>query len=81
MKNRPSGAKLKPRSLEGHLVGYADSGNLFAINLPLKHKVDTVRQVKFKPSSYTSVHVHTLPPCYNLADTTTYIILEVLRVR
>ena len=44
---RPSGSKLEPRSIEGRLVGYTDSGKMFRIYYPLKHKVDTVRQVKF----------------------------------
>ena len=44
---RLSGSKLEPRSIEGRLVGCTDSGKMFRIYFPLKHKVDTVQQVKF----------------------------------
>ena len=40
---RSSGSKLEPRSIEGRLIGYADSDKMFRIYFPLKHKVDTVR--------------------------------------
>ena len=50
---------------------------MFRIHFPLKHKVDTVRQVKFEPSSYTSVDVHRPPPPSDLADTPPTIIQEV----
>ena len=43
---------------------------------PLKHKIDTVRQVKFEPSSYTSVDLHTLPLPSHLPDTPATIIQE-----
>ena len=39
---RISGFILEPRSLEAHLLGYTDSGKMFRIYFPLKHKVDTV---------------------------------------
>ena len=73
---RPSGSKLEPRSIKGCLVGYTDSGKMFRIYLVLKHNVNTVRQVKFEPSSYTSVDVHTPPPPADLPDNTRTIIQE-----
>ena len=44
---RPFCSKLEHTSIEGRLVGYTDTGKMFRIYFPLKHKVDTVRQVKF----------------------------------
>ena len=76
-KEKPlSGSKLEPRSIEGRLVGYMNSGKMFRIYFTLKHKVDTVRQVKFEPSSYTSVDVHTPPIPYELADNPPTILQE-----
>ena len=49
---------------------------MFRIYYPRKHKVDTVRQVKFEPSSYTSVDVHTLPLPSDLANNPPTIIQE-----
>ena len=46
---RTSGSKVEPRLIEGRLVGYTDSGKMFAIYFSLNHKVDTVAQVKFEP--------------------------------
>ena len=72
----PSGSKLNPRSIEGRLVGYADCGKMFSIYFPLKYKADKERQVKFWPSSYTSVDVHTPPLPSDLGDTLATIIQE-----
>ena len=49
---------------------------MFRIYSPLKHKADTVRQVKFEPSSNTSVHVHTPPLPADHADNPPTIIQE-----
>ena len=49
---------------------------MFRIYFPHKHKVDTVRQVKFESSFYTSVDVHTLPLPSDLADNQPTIIQE-----
>ena len=49
---------------------------MFRIYFPLQHKVDTVRQVKFEPSSYTSVDIHTPPLPSDLADNPPTIIQE-----
>ena len=72
----PSGSKLEPRSIEVRLLGYTDSGQMFRIYLPLKDKVNTVRQVRFEPSSYTSVDVHIPPLLSDLADDPPTIIQE-----
>ena len=49
---------------------------MFRMYFPVKYKVDTVRQVKFEPSSYVSVDVHTPPLPSDLADTMPTIIQE-----
>ena len=49
---------------------------MFCIYLPRKDKVDSVRQVKFETSSYTSVDAHTLPLPYDIADHVPTIIQE-----
>lgn len=66
-----SGYKLASRSREGLLVGYGDSDKMFSINFARKHKVDTVRPVKFQGLSHTAVVVHTPPLPRDLADNTT----------
>ena len=73
---RTAGYKLEPNSIKGRLVGYTDSGKMFRIYFPLKDKLGTVRQVKFEPSSYTSVDVHTPPLSSDLADNPPTIIQE-----
>ena len=73
---RLSGFKLKPRSIEGCLVGYMHSGKMFCIYFPLKQKVDPVRQVKFASSSYAFVDVHRPPLPSELTDTPPTIIVE-----
>ena len=73
---RPSGSKLETRSIERCLVGYADSGKMFCIYFPLKHKVDTVRQVKFEPSCNISVDVYIPPLPSDVADNAPTIIQE-----
>ena len=67
-KERPSGSKLEPGSIEERLAGYTDCGKIFYIYFPLNYKVDTVRQVRFELSSYTSVDVHPPPLSSDLAD-------------
>ena len=63
-----SGSKLEPRSITGRQVAYTDSGKMFRIDFPHKHKVPTVWQVKFETLSYSSVDVHTAPLPSKLAD-------------
>ena len=48
--SRPSGSKLAPRAIEGHLVGY-QSPSMVRIYIPSKRKVDIfrLRQVRFVP--------------------------------
>jgi len=59
---------LDTRALEGHLVGYTESGHMFHIYIPSQCKIDTFRQVKFEPSSsYTSIDIYT-PSLPNKAD-------------
>jgi len=41
---------------------------MFRVYIPSQHKVDAYRQVKFEPSSYTSVDIHTPRPTSNNAD-------------
>ena len=73
---RTPGAKLEPRSIKVRLVAYTDSDNMFRIYFRLMNKGNTVLQVKFKPSSYTSVDIHTRPlPC-DFADNPPTIISE-----
>ena len=76
MKQRVSGFKLEPVSIEQSLVGYADSGKMFRMYLPRKNKVDTVPQVTCHPSSYSTRDVHTPPIPSNLADTSPPIIQQ-----
>ena len=49
---------------------------MFRILFTLKHKVERVRQVKFEPSSYTSVDVHKSPLPSDIADHPPTIIQE-----
>jgi len=65
---RAAGSKLDPYALEGHLVGYMESTRMFHVYIPSQHKADAYRQVKFEPSSYTSVDIHTPRPTSNNAD-------------
>lgn len=37
-----SGSKLKPRSVEGRMIGYSNTGKMFCIFFPRKHVVDSV---------------------------------------
>ena len=67
-KKPPCVHKLEPRSIEGHLVGYRDSGNMFHIYFLLRHKVETVPQGKFEPSSYATVDAHAPSRPSNLAE-------------
>ena len=62
--------------MEGRLVGNTDSGNMFCVDFPLKHTVDTVQQVQFESSSYTSVDVHISPLPSDLAVTPPTMTLE-----
>ena len=73
---RSSGSNLEPRSIEGRLIGYTDSGKMFRIDFSLKYKVDTVREVKFEASSYTSVDGHTPPLPSDFADNPATIMQE-----
>ena len=65
---RAAGSKLDARALEGHLVGYMETTRMFHVYIPSQHKVAAYRQVKFEPSSYTSVDIHTPRPTSNNAD-------------
>jgi len=65
---RAEGSKLDARALEGHLVGYTETTRMFRVYIPSQYKVDAYRQVKFEPSYYTSVDIHTPRPTPNNAD-------------
>jgi len=65
---RAVGSKLDAHALEGYLIGYMETTRIFRIYIPSQHKVDAYRQVKFEPSSYTSVDIHTPTPTSNNAD-------------
>jgi len=66
--SRAAGCKLDARALEGHLIGYMETTCMFRVYIPSQHKVDAYRQVRFEPSSDTSVHLHTPRPTSNNAD-------------
>jgi len=61
-------SKLDARALEGHFIGYTETTRRFHVYIPSQHKVDTYRQVKFEPSSYTSVDIYTPRPTSNNAN-------------
>jgi len=65
---RAAGSKLDARALEGYLVGYTKTTCMFRVYIPSQYKVDAYRQVKFEPSSYTSINIHTPRPTSNNAD-------------
>jgi len=65
---RAARSKLDAHTLEEHLVGYTETTRMFRVYIPSQHKVDAYRQVKFEPSSYTSVAFYTPRPTSNNAD-------------
>jgi len=65
---RAAGSKLDARTLEGYLIGYMETTRMFRVYILSQHKVDAYRQVKFEPSSYISINIHTPRPTSNNAD-------------
>jgi len=63
-----AGFKLDARALEGHFVEYTETTRIFHIYIPAQYTIDAYRQVKFEPSSHTSVDIHTPRPTSNHND-------------
>jgi len=62
------GSNLDAQVVEGHLVRYTETTQMFRMYIHSQHKADAYRQVKFEPSSYTSVDIHTPKTTCNNAD-------------
>ncbi|KAI1003447.1 hypothetical protein K3495_g4758 [Podosphaera aphanis] len=52
---RPAGSKLMPRTMDGILVGFTDSTNIFRIYIPSKRSVIVSRQVVLPPATQGEV--------------------------